>query len=55
MVAAMVNAASEEKPNKTVIQVMADGLQRVAGAFIEVMPSVLDIATRIAALVNAHV
>lgn len=49
---ALVDTAKAEKPNKTLVQVTAQGLKLAAQNLAEVMPSVVTLATRIAVIVS---
>ena len=55
MTEALVNAASAEKPNKTMIQITGDGLKKAAKNIGDVIPAVLGIATKIVATIAAFV
>ena len=47
----LVQTANAEKPNKTMLQITGEGLKQAAKNLAEVMPTVLTIATQIAAAV----
>lgn len=49
---ALVDTAKAEKPNKTLVQVTAQGLKLAAQNLAEVMPGVVTLATRIAVIVS---
>jgi hypothetical protein len=48
----LVSVATEEKPNKTMIQITGEGLRQAAENLADVMPIVLTIATRIVTTVS---
>jgi hypothetical protein len=49
---ALVEVASAEKPNKTMIEITGEGLKKAAENIAAVMPTVLTIATQIVATVS---
>lgn len=49
---ALVDTAKAEKPNKTLVQVTAQGLKLAAQNLVDVMPSVVTLAARIALIVS---
>jgi hypothetical protein len=53
MTKTLVDTASAEKPNKTMIQISGEGLKQAAKNIADVMPTVLDIATKIVTVVAA--
>lgn len=48
---ALINAATEEKPNKTMVEISGEGLKKAAENIADVMPIVLTIAAQIVAAV----
>jgi hypothetical protein len=48
---ALINAATEKKPNKTMVEISSEGLKKAAKNIADVMPIVLTIATQIIATV----
>ncbi len=48
----LVEKATEEEPNKTMIQITGEGLKKAAQNLADVMPTVLTIATQIVAAVS---
>ncbi len=49
---ALVDTAKAEKPNRTLVQVTAQGLKLAAQNLADVMPGVVTLATRIAVIVS---
>ena len=49
---ALVNAATKQKPNKVMVEISKEGLQKAAQNIASVMPTVLVIATQIAAAIQ---
>ena len=47
MTKSLIDTASAEKPNKTMIQITGEGLKQAAKNIADVMPTVLSIATQI--------
>ncbi|MCP4358627.1 MAG: hypothetical protein GY796_11470 [Chloroflexi bacterium] len=50
MAKTLVETASAEKPNKTMLQISGEGLKQAAKNIADIMPTVLGIATKIAAV-----
>jgi hypothetical protein len=48
----MVEQASAEKPNKTMLQITGEGLKKAAENIADVLPTVLEIATKIVAVIG---
>ncbi len=48
----LVATASEEKPNKTLIQIAGEGLKQAAQTLAKVMPTALTTATQIVTLIS---
>ena len=48
----LVATASEEKPNKTLIQIAGEGLKQAAETLAKVMPTALTTATQIVTLIS---
>jgi len=48
----MVEQATAAKPNKTILQITGEGLKKAAENIADVLPAVLDIATKIVAIVG---
>ena len=48
----LVATASEEKPNKTLIQITGEGLKQAAQTLAKVMPTALTTATQIVTLIS---
>jgi len=48
----LVNAATAEKPNKTMIQITGEGLKQAAKSVADVMPTILAIATQIVTTIS---
>ncbi len=48
----LTDAANQEKPNQRSLQITADGLKSAAKALAVVVPSALDIATKIVTVIN---
>jgi hypothetical protein len=51
----LVKTATEEKPNKTMVQISGEGLKQAAKNIADVMPTVLTIATQIVATIAKFV
>jgi hypothetical protein len=51
MAARLIEDASEEKPDKDLLEISGEGLKKAARNIADVMPDVLNIATKIAGLV----
>jgi hypothetical protein len=48
----MVEQATAEKPNRPMLQITGEGLKKAAENIADVLPTVLDIATRIVAVIG---
>ena len=48
----LVNTATAEKPNKTMIQITGEGLKQAAKSVADVMPTILAIATQIVTTIS---
>jgi hypothetical protein len=48
----MIEQATAAKPNKPVLQITGEGLKKAAENIADVLPTVLDIATRIVAVIG---
>ncbi len=55
MTQSLVDSAKGENPNKTMVQITGEGLKRAAENIADVMPTVLDIATKIVMAVGAFI